>query len=114
MLLIDENLSYRLAARLAGDFAGTLAVPKVPALGEGTKDSRVWEYAQEHNLALLTKDKDFVDYWRRFGPPPKVVRLEIGNNVRVRAIEALMKSNKRRILEFLAEPKTGLLTLYGA
>ncbi|WKD50607.1 DUF5615 family PIN-like protein [Microbulbifer spongiae] len=113
MLFIDESLSYRLAARLATEFAGTLAVPKVAVLGEGSRDSRVWEYAQEHNLALLTKDKDFVDYWRRFGPPPKVIRLDIGNNMQVRSIETLMKTNKRRVLEFLAEPKAGLLVLIG-
>ena len=112
MILIDENLSYKLAARIHSDFEGSIAVSKAPELGEGAPDQRVWDYAKDHGLALLTKDKDFVDYWSRFGPPPKVIRIEIGN-ARLSAIEALIRNNKTIIHNFLLEKNSGLLLLRG-
>ncbi|WLQ14385.1 DUF5615 family PIN-like protein [Hahella aquimaris] len=112
MLLIDENLSYKLAARLAGDFPGTIAVAKAPSLGEGTQDPVVWEYAKTNNLVLVTKDKDFVDYWKRFGPPPKVIRLEIGNS-RLSNVEQMIINNKNKILHFISSSNDGLLMLKG-
>ena len=58
MLLIDENLSYRLMAKLTSNFPGTVAVAKENSLGEDVSDRKVWEYAKSNNLAILTKDKD--------------------------------------------------------
>nr|WP_269783485.1 DUF5615 family PIN-like protein [Marinibactrum halimedae] len=110
--MIDENLSYKLAARLNNDFQDTVAVARLPSLGEGAPDTAVWEYAKEHGLTLLTKDKDFVDYWKRFGPPPKVIRLEIGNS-RLQASEALVRNNKNLIFQFINTPQQGLLFLNG-
>jgi len=109
VLLIDENLSYRLVARLFADFPGTVSVAKEIALGEGAPDSKVWKYAKMNDLAILTKDKDFVDYWKQHGPPPKIIRLEIGNS-RLNNIESLMKHNKIKVLEFI-NSRDGLLLL---
>lgn len=53
MLLIDENLSYKLAARINGQFPGVVAVSRVEALGEGAPDQNVWDYAKHHNLVCL-------------------------------------------------------------
>ena len=75
------------------EFPNIQAVAKVQSLGEGTIDEKVWVYAKTNNLMLVTKDKDFVDYWERFGPPPKVIKLKIGN-CRISAIESLLKNNK--------------------
>lgn len=112
MLLIDENLSYKLAARLNSEFPGIEAVAKAAELGEGTPDTSVWEYAKTRNLVILTKDKDFVDYWKRFGPPPKILRLEIGNS-RLNNIESLIKNNKNKIIHFINGTNDGLLLLRG-
>lgn len=112
MLLIDENLSYKLAERVSNDFKAIAAVSKVSSLGEGASDPKVWEYAKNNNLALLTKDKDFVDFWKRYGPPPKVIRLDIGNS-RLQAVEALIRKNKAEILKFLSDTNSGLLLLNG-
>jgi len=100
VLLIDENLSYRLVARLTADFPGTTSVVKQVTLGEGVSDGSVWKYAKINDLAILTKDKDFVDYWKHDGPPPKVIRLKIGNS-RLNNIEFLIKNNKTKIFEFI-------------
>lgn len=54
MLLLDENLSYKLVNKLIGDFPNTQAVVSVLSLGEGSEDQRVWEYVKTNNLALVT------------------------------------------------------------
>ncbi|MGI9282254.1 MAG: DUF5615 family PIN-like protein [Endozoicomonas sp.] len=110
MFLIDENLSYKLAARLEDDFMGIEAVSKVTSLGEGSSDEQVWKYAKNHQLAILTRDKDFVDYWSRLGPPPKVIHLIITNS-RLSAIESLIKQNRILIHQFLSENNNGLLRI---
>ncbi|WP_422135457.1 DUF5615 family PIN-like protein [Endozoicomonas sp. ALD040] len=110
MILIDENLSYKLAARIEADYKGTQAVSRVESLGEGAPDRLVWEYAKAHNKAILTKDKDFVDFWSRFGPPPKVIHIKIGN-ARLPALESLISNNRSRINQFLTETNDGLLTI---
>ena len=110
MLLIDENLSYKLAARIRDTFTGTVAVSKIDALGEGAPDQAVWDYAKHHHLAILTKDRDFVEYWSRLGPPPKVIHIKIGNS-RLAAIEGFINNNRSAINQFLTQKNSGLLTL---
>lgn len=109
MLLLDENISYKLAVRISDEFPSTKATSQVGALGEGANDKSVWDYAKANKLVLVTKDKDFVEYWQRFGPPPKVVKLEIGN-CRINAIELLLKRNKQ-IITLFAGSSDGLLIL---
>ena len=109
MLLLDENLSYKLVARLVHEFPNTQAVNHIESLGEGSSDELIWQYAKTNSLVLVTKDKDFVDYWKRFGPPPKVIRLEIGN-CRINKAEFLLKNNQDLIFEFI-DGSDGLLVL---
>ena len=110
MFVIDENLSHRLAAKLENRFPGVISVSR--ALGTGATDIQVWEYAKANNLAILTRDGDFVDYWKRFGPPPKVIKLEIGNS-RLDNIEALILSRHKEIMTFLGQKNEGILVLTG-
>lgn len=107
MLLIDENLSYKLVERLQTDFPSICCVAKVTALGEGTADEVVWHYAKTNNLAILTKDRDFVEFWQRFGPPPKVILLDIGN-CRLSVMETMVRNNKNTIMQFLNSSNNGL------
>ena len=111
MLLLDENLSHKLVSRLIHEFPDIQAVIKVVDLGEGASDTRVWEYAKSNSLVLVTKDKDFVNYWERFGPPPKLIKLNIGN-CRINAIKLLLEANKDQIDRFMAG-NDGLLVLEG-
>lgn len=110
MLLIDENLSYKLAARISNRFMGVVAVSRVEALGEGASDQSVWDYARHNGLAIVSKDWDFVDYWSRLGPPPKVIHIQIGN-ARLAAVQSLIMDNQDRINQFLAKENSGLLCL---
>ncbi len=108
MLLLDENLSPKLAARLDGDFPGVKHVLHVGLDNED--DSRIWRYAKSEGYAIVTKDKDYLAFVRRYGPPPKVVFLTIGN-CRLAILEIHLKTNRKKICAFLDDRDSGLLEL---
>jgi predicted nuclease of predicted toxin-antitoxin system len=45
-----------------------------------SKDTPIWQYAQEHGAVLVTKDEDFAEWVRRGRPGPSVVWLRVGNS----------------------------------
>jgi predicted nuclease of predicted toxin-antitoxin system len=47
--------------------------------GEKAPDELVWAEAKAHGYTIITKDSDFSDPQKHPGPPPKAVRLMIGN-----------------------------------
>jgi predicted nuclease of predicted toxin-antitoxin system len=108
MLLLDENLSPRLVVRLESRFLGITHV--FDAGLEGASDTNVWAYARENNLAIVSKDKDYLEFTRSHGHPPKVVLLTIGN-CRVAEVEAFIVSRHNPIITFLKQAKIGLLQL---
>jgi predicted nuclease of predicted toxin-antitoxin system len=56
-LLIDENLSPRLALALADSFPGSIHVRDVGL--KGADDLKIWSFAADHDYAILSKDDDF-------------------------------------------------------
>jgi predicted nuclease of predicted toxin-antitoxin system len=57
-LLFDENLSFKLCARLKDQFPGS---SHVRLLGlERADDLAVWRYAQANNFALVTARRRFL------------------------------------------------------
>jgi predicted nuclease of predicted toxin-antitoxin system len=105
-LLLDENLSYRLAAQLETGFPGTR---HVDAVGLGAKsDARIWEYAGDNGFTVVSKDDDFRQLSFLHGAPPKVVWLEVANastqkilrllNARRPAIEAFARDDEEALL----------------
>jgi len=76
-LLLDENLSPRLAPLLAAQYPGTT---QVELLGlRGASDTTVWELARTQGYVLVSKDNDFRQRSFQYGAPPKVVWLKVGN-----------------------------------
>jgi predicted nuclease of predicted toxin-antitoxin system len=111
VILIDENLSWRLAAPLSHHFPGTVALVHVPALGASTKDRDVFGYARTAGLAaVMTKDDDFVEMVRRFGPPPRVIHVTLPNSDLKTAREFLL-ARVAQIRAFLERGSTDLLVL---
>jgi hypothetical protein len=53
--LFDENLPARLR------FSPGLPLIHATKVGRSPSDSRIWEYARRHDLAIVSKDADFSD-----------------------------------------------------
>ena len=76
-LLLDENLPPALLSALEDVFPGST---HVLTLGFGqTPDSEVYRYAGRNGFTILTKDSDYDALSGRFGAPPKVILLKVGN-----------------------------------
>lgn len=73
LYLIDANLPRRFALWDGPDF--DLAASH----DDAWPDSRVWDYARQHGLTIVTKDADFSDRMMLSEPPPRVIHLRIGN-----------------------------------
>jgi len=71
--LLDQNVPARLS------FAPSLPVVAVNVRGASPADSMVWDYARDHELAIVTKDADFSNRMILATPPPWVIHLRFGN-----------------------------------
>ncbi len=100
MLLLDENLSFRLISSLEDLFPGSKHVRDFD-LTSGS-DSDVWNCAIKEKLAILTKDYDFFNRSTVKGYPPKVIHLQIAN-ARTKEIFESIAHYRAAIDWFLAE-----------
>ena len=108
MLLLDENLSPRLIARITDIFPGSLHV--IHANLDNSPDIEIWNYAKANRLAIVTKDKDFLLFSAQHGTPPKIVFLDI-RNTRVANIEKALLHNASEIQSFLDLEHKAVLTI---
>jgi predicted nuclease of predicted toxin-antitoxin system len=76
-LLLDENLSHKLVARLTEAFPGTVHVDGVGLHGQ--PDAVIWDYAGQQRFVLVSTDDDFRQLSFLRGHPPKVIWLLVGN-----------------------------------
>ena len=107
-LLLDENLSHRLVARLTEAFPGTASVYHVGL--DGQPDSALWDYAAEHDFVIVSKDDDFRQMSFFQGHPPKIVWLVVGN-AGTDPIADLLLRNQSVIALFIDRTEDALLTL---
>ena len=108
-LLLDENLSHRLVARLEEAFPDTASVNQVGLRSQ--PDTAVWTYAADQGFAIVSKDEDLrqLSFFR--GHPPKVIYLNVGNAGTNQVADLLLR-NKNRIATFLDDQnEDSLLTL---
>lgn len=82
--LFDENLPA------VSGLATKLPIIHAGSLGARMSDSALWDHAQRHDLAIVTKDADFSQRIILTLPPPRVVHLRIGN-MRRREFEEWLK-----------------------
>ncbi len=107
-LLLDENLSRRLARRIEDLFQGSVHVESQRLLQ--APDKVLWEFAKSNNFSILTADADFYELATTLGPPPKVIWLR-GCDDRTAETEHLIRSQAIRIAEFLNDPERAVLIL---
>ena len=107
-LLLDNNLSYKLVGKLADLFP---LVEHVAHVGlDCESDEGVWQYANDHGFAIVTKDSDFRDLSVLNGFPPKVIWLQIGNCTTSR-IEESLRTREAAIKDFLSDAVSAVLAL---
>jgi predicted nuclease of predicted toxin-antitoxin system len=94
-LLFDQNLSHRLIKSLEDLFPQSQHV-RLLGLAEAD-DLKIWNYAKEHSLVIVTQDSDYPDWNKFLGAPPKIVWLRCGN-ASVDTVEAKLRNAAGRIL----------------
>lgn len=107
-LLFDENLSPRLVALLHSEYPDSQHVDLAGLCG--SPDARVWQYAKEHGLTIVSKDNDFRQMSFLHGPPPKVVWHSVGN-AGTKVVARLLRGRADVLRGFLEVPEEGLLVL---
>ena len=107
-LLLDENLSPRLAAALSGPFPGSVHVRDVQLKGQ--RDQQIWDFAAMNGYSIVTKDDDFRALSLLRGAPPKVIWLVVGNTSTAEILRILL-AHSTALEAFITEPTTSLLTL---
>ncbi len=107
-LIFDQNLSYRLVARLAVEFPDSTHVRDIGL--KAHPDADIWHYAAKHALTIVSKDEDFQQRALLFGPPPKVIWIRVGNCA-TEQIVALLKARLNEISNFDTDPTAAFLAL---
>jgi predicted nuclease of predicted toxin-antitoxin system len=107
-LLLDENLSRKLVARLAALYPGAAHLSQFGLLAN--PDREVWEFAKANNFVIVSTDSDFYELATTIGPPPKVVWLRRWTHP-TKDAERVLRREAIRITEFAADPELGVLVL---
>ena len=106
-LLFDQNLSHKLAVRLADTYPGSTHVRNVGL--KTADDPVVWDYAKQNGFAVVSKDADFHQRSLVLGYPPKVIWIRLGN-CSTREVEELLQRYVEEVATFL-EGEAAFLSL---
>lgn len=108
-LIFDQNLSPRLVKMLADVFPGSTHL-RFEGLEKAT-DKQVWDFAINRLLVIVTKDgDDFHPMSVRFGWPPKVIWLRIGN-CSTALVEEQLRGWADEIRKFGRDQETAMLVI---
>ncbi|HWS52596.1 MAG TPA: DUF5615 family PIN-like protein [Pyrinomonadaceae bacterium] len=107
-LLFDQNLSHKLARRLADLFPDSAHVREVGLKEAG--DSLVWSYAEANELVIVSKDSDFHQRSFLYGYPPKVVWVRLGN-CSTADVERVLRANFAAVKDFYEDEAAAFLSL---
>ena len=107
-LLLDQNLSHRLARALDDVFPGSRHVREAGLAA--ALDEEVWIFARREGFTIVSRDSDFRQRSFLHGHPPKVIWLRRGN-CSTAQIEGILREARERIAAFEADPDGSLLVL---
>jgi predicted nuclease of predicted toxin-antitoxin system len=107
-LLLDENISESVAARIRNAFPDTEHVRRV--VGTGATDRAIWSYAAARDLTLVTLDDDFQILSLTLGAPPKVIWID-AHNPSTAALSATLLERADTIRAFGAGSESTVLVL---
>lgn len=107
-LLFDENLSPRLVQLLSSEFPGSQHVRDLGL--QAADDQAVWEHAASHGFVIVSKDSDFRQRSFVYGPPPKVVWIQVGNCT-TDDVAGRLRGARIQLSAFDENPEAALLVL---
>jgi predicted nuclease of predicted toxin-antitoxin system len=96
-LLLDQNLSYKLVSRWQDLFPGSAHLREFGLTQ--ADDAEVWAFAAAGSYVVTTKDRDFEDEALFPGPPPKCIRLAVGNTS-TNEIDEFVRDRVSEVLAF--------------
>ena len=99
-LLLDENISWRLAAYLRPHCTALLHVRDIQL--DNSPDTSIWRYARQHGYDVLTKDEDFLRLVLAEGFPPRVVAVQ-NAQVPVKELAAFLLARLPQLASFSGE-----------
>jgi predicted nuclease of predicted toxin-antitoxin system len=107
-LLLDQNISHRLAESLASLYPDSSHV-RLTGL-KAADDESIWTFAARHDFVLVSKDSDFYQRSLLLGFPPKVIWIRRGN-CRTEAIEQILREHYSDIEQFHRDKRHAYLIL---
>lgn len=107
-LLLDENLSGKIVARISDLFPDCTHVKNVALMQ--ADDAAIAEWAARHSFSIVSKDTDFYHRSVALGSPPKFIWLRIGN-CGAEVIVDLLRSQHALIRDFIASETESVLVL---
>ncbi len=107
-VILDENVSESVAARIETAFGRVLHVRTV--LGTGVADDDIWRFARREQLVLVTRDGDFERMSMMYGSPPKVVWIGV-HNMSNAGLAELLVTRKPAIDRLVADEQAAFLAL---
>jgi len=107
-LLLDENLSPALVARLSDVYPETGHIRDFGL--KAASDSAVWAHAAREGYTIVTKDADFHHRSFLYGHPPKVIWIRAGN-CSTENMAVLLIDGRERIMAFHRSPESSFLVL---
>ena len=107
-LLLDQNLSWKLAGQLETLFPATSHIKTL--LTTESDDRDIWFYAKENGFTIVSKDDDFEQRSILLGHPPKVIWIRLGN-CKTADVASLLLSAHQSILSFGADDEKSILPI---
>ncbi len=108
-LLLDQNLSYRLLARLEQIFPGSAQVHRLGM--EQADDEAIWRFARAQGYVIVTEDSGFHEESLLRGFPPQVIWLKCGNVDSHQGCKAAERKRGNR-QAFVAQQESACLEIY--
>jgi predicted nuclease of predicted toxin-antitoxin system len=110
-LLLDQNISFRVARQLKSTFPEVVGVRECGL--DNADDYQIWEYALTNNYTVVTFDKDIPAIGSVKGYPPKIIWLRTGNSSNS-AVVSLFIDHANEFGAFIANDKKGCLMVYSS
>jgi predicted nuclease of predicted toxin-antitoxin system len=100
-LLFDQNISFRIVAKLSEIFPGSEQVRRL--MLENRKDRLIWEYARSNGFTIVSCDTDFYDLSCLHGHPPKVIWVRM-HNPSTEELAIALRLRMDIIIDFINSP----------